>query len=65
MLPTNSPNFYIADRREGEHIVGTHRNADCLLKIHVQIELSNCIDWIFFCYTVTDQDIVFLVTDSC
>jgi hypothetical protein len=47
MLPTNSPNFYIADRREGEHIVGTHRNADCLLKKHVQFELSNCIDWIF------------------
>jgi hypothetical protein len=31
----------------------------------VLFDHSNCIDWINVCYTVTDQNIAFLVPDSC
>jgi hypothetical protein len=33
-------------------------------KLIQHFEQSNCIDWINF-YAVTDQDIVFLILDSC
>jgi hypothetical protein len=43
----------------------TPRNFIKLYPTLVLFEQSNCIDWQNLLYTVTDQDVVFLVPDSC
>jgi hypothetical protein len=44
----------------------THLSDIFIYPALVLFEQSNCIDWIiFFLYMVTDQNIAFLVPDSC
>ena len=44
---------------------GFHRSVKYICPALVLFEKSNCIDWKKFLYTVTDQNIAFLVSDLC
>jgi hypothetical protein len=52
----------------GKDSLQVYRNPRNFIKLYptlVLFEQSNCIDWQNLLYTVTDQDVVFLVPDSC